>query len=75
MIEQLNNCKTREEANELIKNMSKKELRGLAYESNIFVKSNLDRELVIDRIIASTVGMTKMFSSFMGEDFSNNKWN
>lgn len=75
MIEQLNNCKTREEARGLIEHMSKKELMEMAYYSDIYVKESLDKEMVIDRIVASTVGMTIMFKTFMGEDFSNNRWN
>lgn len=66
MIEKLNSCKTREEATTLLKHMTKKELMKLAYNSDIFVKSSLNKEMVIDKIISSTVAATLRYKILLG---------
>lgn len=73
MIEKLNECSSREEGMALLKEFSKKELLKLAYKSDIYVKSSLDKEGVIDRLVASTVGANEKYKVLMGVQNENIK--
>lgn len=68
MTEKLNTCSDREEAKKLLEGLTKKELLKLAYESDIYVKSVLDKEGMIDRLIASTVGATARYKILKGDN-------
>lgn len=67
MIKELNNCISREKARKLIKHMTKRQLLKFAYENDIFVKNNLKKEEIIDRVVASTVGANKKYEILMGD--------
>lgn len=60
-------CSTREQARELLGKYKKGELLIIARENDIWVKNNLDKDMIIDRMVESTVGATLKYTILRGE--------
>lgn len=60
-------CSTREQARELLGKYKKGELLIIARESDIWVKNNQDKDMIIDRLVESTVGATLRYAILKGE--------
>lgn len=67
LLNRLNSCSTRQEGSDLLSKLTKKELLKFAYQSEIYVKSSLDKNMIIDRLVCSTVGITIMNTILKGE--------
>ena len=67
LYEQVSKCENREEGEIILNKLNKKELLKFAAKNDIFVKSTLEKKWVVDKLVASIIGVKINFRILKGD--------